>query len=142
MIVCGLLLSAIGMGWIGFAASPHLAYPVLVTPLVIGGIGNSAVFPAVESAVVGAVPADEMGKASGTNGMVRSLGGVFGIALLAAVFSAAGDDASARQFSDGFGPALAVCAAVGVIGAAAGLLVPRPAPMHEPDLTPSPAREA
>ena len=140
VITGGLLLSAIGMGWIGFIASPHLSYAALVAPLVIGGIGNSAVFPAVQSAAVGAVHTDEVGKASGANQMVRELGGVFGIALLAAVFAAIGGYASPRQFSDGFGPALIVCAAVGVLGAVIGLAVPRPRGILSPTRLFAPSR--
>ena len=44
-------------------------------------------FPAAQNSVVGAVPPEAIGKASGTNSTMRELGGVFGIALGVAVFA-------------------------------------------------------
>ena len=46
--------------------------------------------PAAQNAVLGSVAVAEMGKASGVFNMGRFLGGMFGIALLVAVFSANG----------------------------------------------------
>jgi hypothetical protein len=73
---------------------------------------------------VGAVGIAEVGKAAGTNSMMRELGGVFGIAVLVAVFAGAGSYASPVGFLDGFGPAIAVGAALSLAGAIAGALVP------------------
>jgi hypothetical protein len=56
--------------------------------------------------------------------MLRELGGVFGIAILVAVFAGAGSYASAETFSDGFAPAIAVSAALSLVGAIAGLGLP------------------
>ena len=55
---------------------------------------------------------------------MRELGGVFGIAVLVAVFSAAGSYASPEAFVDGFGPALGVTAGLSLLGAAAGMFIP------------------
>jgi hypothetical protein len=52
------------------------------------------------------------------------LGGMFGIAILVAVFAGAGSYASPEAFSDGFAPAVAVAAALSAVGAIAGLGVP------------------
>ena len=56
--------------------------------------------------------------------MLRELGGVFGIAILVAVFAGAGRYASAEAFTDGFAPAIAVSAALSLVGAIAGLGLP------------------
>lgn len=48
-----------------------------------------------------------------------------GVAIGVAVFAAVGGYASARAFSNGFAPALAVCAGLSLAGAVAGLLLPR-----------------
>jgi hypothetical protein len=56
--------------------------------------------------------------------MLRELGGVFGIAILVAVFAGAGGYASAEAFTDGFVPAIAVSAALSLAGALAGLALP------------------
>ena len=49
---------------------------------------------------------------------------MFGIAILVAVFAGAGSYASAEAFSDGFASALAVSAALSLLGAIAGLGLP------------------
>jgi hypothetical protein len=56
--------------------------------------------------------------------MMRELGGVFGIAVLVAVFAGAGGYASAQQFTDGFVPAVGVGAGLSLIGAIIGLGLP------------------
>src|SRR5215207_4665997 len=123
-MVGGLILQAIGMGWIGLIADPGLAYSEMIIPLVVAGCGVSMAIPAVQSSVVGSVGQDAIGKAAGTNSMMRELGGVFGIAISVAVFAGAGGYASAQAFSDGFGPAIFVAAGLALAGAAAGLALP------------------
>lgn len=66
-----------------------------------------------------------IGKASGTYNTLRQLGGVFGIAICAAVFAANGSYASPADFTSGFAPAMAGCAALAMVGAVAGLFVTR-----------------
>jgi len=96
--------------------------------LILTGLGFSAAIPAAQSSVLSHVAPQYIGKASGTFTMLRQLGGAFGVALAVAVFAGQGSYASAQAFSDGFGPALAICAALALAGSAAGLLAPgRPA---------------
>jgi EmrB/QacA subfamily drug resistance transporter len=124
--VAGLLCQAIGMGWIALIAGPDVAYGRLVAPLVIAGAGVSMAMPAIQNAVVGAVDPASIGKASGTFSMLRQLGGVFGIAVLVAVFTGAGGYGTPQLFSDGFTTALGAAAALSLLGAAASLGLPRP----------------
>ncbi len=124
-MVGGLFLQAVGMAWIGVVAQSGLAYPDIVAPLIVAGCGVSMAMPATQNSVLGAVAPHEMGKASGTFTMLRQLGGVFGIAVLVAVFSAAGSYASAQAFTDGFAPAIGVAAVLSLAGAAAALATPR-----------------
>jgi hypothetical protein len=56
--------------------------------------------------------------------MMRELGGVFGIAVAVTVFAAAGSYASPVSFTNGFGPAIGVTAALSLAGAVAGLALP------------------
>jgi sugar phosphate permease len=90
--------------------------------------------PAVQSSVIGAVPAAAIGKASGTSNTFRQLGGAFGIALAIAVFTHTGSLSSARSFTDGFTPALLMTAALCLAGAGCAVLIParrpRPRPTH------------
>jgi hypothetical protein len=81
--------------------------------------------PAAQSAVLTSVAPPDIGKASGAFSTMRQLGGAFGVAVLVAVFAGAGSYASAEAFSDGFAAATVACAGLSLIGAAAGLALPR-----------------
>ena len=132
-LVGGLLLGAAGMGWLALIAKPNLAYWQMVAPLVITGLGMSMTIPAAQSAVMSHVAPQHIGKASGTFTTVRQLGGAFGVAIAVAVFASAGGYQSAQAFSDGFGPALGVCAGLALAAALVGLLAPgRPAALGAP----------
>jgi putative effector of murein hydrolase len=84
--------------------------------------------PALQNAVVSSVAPASIGKASGAFNMMRQLGGVFGVAILVAVFSGDGGYASAQLFSNGFSAAIGAAAGLSVLGAAAGLGLPGRAP--------------
>ena len=85
------------MGWIALIAEPGMSYGELIPPLMVAGVGISMSFPAAQNSVIGAVPPEAIGKASGTNNTMRELGGVFGIAISVAVFAGAGSYASPRR---------------------------------------------
>jgi MFS family permease len=93
-------------------------YYELVVPLIVAGCGVSMAMPATQSASIGALPREAVGIASGIFSMMRHLGGVVGVAVLAAVFAAAG---GYESFSHGFTRAMAVCGALSLAGAIAGL---------------------
>lgn len=59
--------------------------------------------------------------------MLRYLGGLFGIAILVAVFSHTGNLHSAEAFSRGFSIAVGASAGLSITGAIAGLWLPRAA---------------
>ena len=124
LMVTGLLLQASGTAWIALIASPDLAYSQLLVPMIIAGVGISMAIPSAQASVLGSVSDESVGKAAGTNSVMRELGGVFGIAIAVAVFSGAGSYASAQAFTDGFGPAVGVAAALALVGAVAGSFLP------------------
>src|SRR5258708_32617705 len=124
LVAIGLLMRAIGLGWIAIIITPGVAYATMIAPLVVAGIGVSMAMPAVQNAVLGSVNFTEMGKASGVFNMGRFLGGIFGIALLVAVFSANGATNSPARFSAGFAAAMAVAAGRALLGAPAGAGLP------------------
>jgi EmrB/QacA subfamily drug resistance transporter len=124
-VIAGLFLQGAGMGWIALIAEPGLAYDRLIAPLVIAGCGVSMAIPAVQAAVVSSVAPEAIGKAAGVNSMMRQLGGVFGIAILVAVFTGAGGYASAPAFSDGFAPAIGVSSGLSLLGALVATALPR-----------------
>ena len=124
LIVSGLALQGAALAWIAIIAGPHVSYAALVAPLFISGAGLGLAIPAVTKAVVGSVPLGDIGKASGAFSTMRQLGGAFGVAILAAVFTAAGSYASPGAFSDGFAPALGAAAGLALAGAVAALALP------------------
>jgi EmrB/QacA subfamily drug resistance transporter len=124
-MVGGLLLQAAGMAWIAAIVEPDTTYGELVIPLIVAGIGVSMAIPSGQNSVVGSVAEQNIGKAAGTNSMMRELGGVFGIALSAAVFAGTGSYVSNAAFADGFSAAIWVAAALSFAGAVAGSALPR-----------------
>ena len=70
------------------------------------------------------VPPGDVGVAAGTNNALNALGGVFGVAILAAVFAARGSYASPAAFIDGFRAAEWTAAAVAAVGVPIAALAP------------------
>ncbi len=120
----GMALQAIGLGWVALVASPGMGYLELGVALTIAGVGTSMCFPTVANAVVNSVPPEEVGVASGTNSTLRELGGVFGVAILAAVFTHQGVYTSPPEFIDRFQLALLVAVGFSAIGIVPALLAP------------------
>jgi EmrB/QacA subfamily drug resistance transporter len=138
-MLAGLLLQAVGLGWLSAVVAPDVGYGTLVTPLIVAGVGIAMCFPTTANAVVASVPLRDAGVAAGTNNALREVGGVFGVAILAAVFAANGSYASPASFIDGFKPAMLVAALVPVIGVvAAALAPPKSATPHPDGPTPAP----
>jgi EmrB/QacA subfamily drug resistance transporter len=123
-MVLGMALQALGLGWVALMVEPDIGYLRLGIALTVAGIGTSMCFPSITNAVLGAVPPSEAGVASGTNSAVRELGGVFGVAVLAAVFIRQGVYTSPDVFVDGFQAALLTGAGITGIGFLAALLAP------------------
>lgn len=124
LIVVGLVLQAVGAGWLAIAADPGLGYGAMFGPFLVSGIGVSMAIPAAQNAALGELHLDLVGKASGVNSTLRELGGVFGIAVVVAMFAGTGSYASAQAFTDGFGPAIGVSAGLALVGAVVALAMP------------------
>jgi EmrB/QacA subfamily drug resistance transporter len=121
----GLLLQGIGLGWLALVVEPGVGYASLIGPLIIAGIGISMCFPTVAGAVVASLPVSDAGVAAGTNNAVREIGGVFGVAVLSAVFAASGSYASSASFISGFKVAEYVAAVISIVGTVWAVLAPR-----------------
>jgi EmrB/QacA subfamily drug resistance transporter len=139
LLVIGLALQAIGLGWLSLVSSPTVAYPTLVPAFIVAGVGMSLFFAPVANVVLASVRRDQEGIASGANNAIRELGGVFGIAILGAVFSAHGGYASGQAFVSGLSSAVWVGAAAVAVAAGAALLLPR---FRAASATPAAARSA
>jgi EmrB/QacA subfamily drug resistance transporter len=123
-MVAGLGLQALALGWLATEASVTQSYASMLVPFVLAGAGMALVFAPAASAILNSVRTEEAGKASGTTTAIRELGGTFGIAILATVFSSAGGYTSPQAFVDGLVPALWVGAAVLAAGALVATLLP------------------
>ncbi len=131
LVTLGLAMQAIGFAWVAAIAAPHMAYWHMIGPLLIAGAGISMAIPSAQNAVMNAVAPSELGKASGTFMTMRQLGGVFGLAIAAAVFTGAGSYVSPAAFSDGFVRALTVSAALSAGAALVAAFLPGRTPQME-----------
>ena len=120
----GLALDAVAFAWMAAVASPGVSYGALFPAFVLAGIGTASFFAPVANTVMASVRPEESGQASGATNAIREIGGVLGVAVLAAVFAGQGGFESPERMADGFQPALLVGSLALALGAAAALLVP------------------
>ena len=125
ILIAGMTLMAIGLAWMAGISSPTVAYPTLVPAFIVSGAGMGLFFAPIANVVLSAVPREDEGKASGVNNSIRELGGVFGVAVLAAIFSANGSYATPHTYVTGLVPALWMGAAVVAAGAVLAYALPR-----------------
>jgi EmrB/QacA subfamily drug resistance transporter len=121
----GLLMQAVGLAWIAEVSTPTSAYSAIVIPFILSGAGMALFFAPVANVVLSAVRPEEEGQASGANNAIRELGGVFGVAVLASVFSHYGGYQSGAAFVDGMTPAVYVGAVVVGLGGLAAFAIKR-----------------
>ena len=124
ILVPGLALMAVGLAWLASVVSPTVAYTALVPAFVVSGIGMGMFFAPIANVVLSSVLPEEEGKASGANNAIREIGGVFGVAVLASVFSANGSYLTPQAYVDGLAPAVWVGAVVVAVGAVVALAIP------------------
>jgi EmrB/QacA subfamily drug resistance transporter len=133
LMATGLALQAAGLAWMAAVITPTVGYPSLVGPFVIAGVGMGLFFSPVANVVLSAVRPEEEGQASGANNALREIGGVFGVAVLAAVFAHTGGSsipsepftAYQQDFAEAFRQSVYIGAAVVGAGAAAALFIPK-----------------
>ncbi|MGZ4218237.1 MAG: DHA2 family efflux MFS transporter permease subunit [Solirubrobacteraceae bacterium] len=135
IIVVGLSLLTTGFVWVAWRGSLRASWIELVIALLIAGVGISMALPTVPTAVLSAVPEQDMGKASGINYMAQRFGAVFAVAIGSTVFATYGGPQTAASVTAGFRPALWACAilaALGTLAATAMSARPTPAAKVEP----------
>lgn len=123
VLIVGMLLQGVGLGWIATIATAAAGYGQFVVPLIIAGIGISMAIPVASTAVLSAVAPHDMGKASGVNSTLQRFGAAFAIAIAAAVFTANGHLGTPLSFTAGFRPALVLVAGLSVLGAITAVAV-------------------
>jgi EmrB/QacA subfamily drug resistance transporter len=119
----GLTLQAVGLASLAAISAPTTPYWQLVAPFVVSGIGMAMFWAPVSNVVLSAVKREEEGQASGANNAIRELGGVFGVAVLASVFSSYGGYRTADTFVSGMNAAVAIGAGVVALGAVAAFAI-------------------
>jgi EmrB/QacA subfamily drug resistance transporter len=124
LMATGLALQAGAMAWLAAVSTPDIPYGQLVLPFMMAGAGMALVFAPSANAVLSSVRQSETGQASGATNAIRELGGVLGIAVLAAVFTGTGSYDSPQAYTDGMVSAVWVGAAVLAAGALVALLIP------------------
>jgi EmrB/QacA subfamily drug resistance transporter len=126
LIVGGLVIEAIGVGWFALAGNGSIGYGALVVPLVLGGAGIALSQATTPTAALSSVPREDMGRASGTQTTLQRFGGAFGVAIATAAFSASGGLASPAKVISGSHAALLVSAGMALLGAIAALAIQTP----------------
>jgi EmrB/QacA subfamily drug resistance transporter len=142
IIGVGLAMQSVALAWISFVSTPTTPYSDLIAPFIVAGVGMALFFAPSANVVLSAVRRSEEGQASGANNAIRELGGVFGVAVLAAVFANAGGYASSGTFVDGMNTAVLVGAVVVGLGALAAFAIPSRRPPAEVPVAVEPSFEA
>jgi EmrB/QacA subfamily drug resistance transporter len=86
-VALGFLLAAAGFGWLAFVESSW-AYASFVLPLVFLAVGLGIANGPASSGSTAAVPADQVGQASGISNMARYIGSAVAVAIVATIFNA------------------------------------------------------
>lgn len=124
LMLGGLMLQGIALGWIGLQMSADLAYAQLVGPFIMAGVGMGLVFAPSATALLATLGVVDHAKASGVNSTVREIGIALGTAVMTAIFVGAGGQLSPDLYVDAARPAVLVGAAVLFATAVASLWLP------------------
>ncbi len=125
LLASGLALQAVGLAWQALVVGDATTYPQLVPGLLLAGVGMGLTFAPSATAVLADMAGDDHGTASSVNATIREVGGAVGVAVIVAVFQAAGGALTPALFATGLRPAALVGAALVGVGALAALLMPR-----------------
>ncbi|MDA8168843.1 MAG: MFS transporter [Nitrospiraceae bacterium] len=86
MTASGMFVCAVSMFFMMFAGQ-HSSLVLLVSELVVLGIGMGMFTPPNNSAIMGSAPKEKLGVAGGVLNMMRSLGLIFGVDISGLIFS-------------------------------------------------------
>jgi EmrB/QacA subfamily drug resistance transporter len=124
LIVAGLVLLALGVGYLGLILAGDAPYAEQLPGYVAAGIGMGLAFSPLSNAVLAGVAPVDHAKANGANSTLREIGVALGIAALTAVFTGAGGSLTPADFAVAAQPAVLVGAAAIAVGALLALLLP------------------
>src|SRR5262244_2859103 len=113
----GMALFCAALLWISFSTR-YTSYGIIATQMVVLGIGMGFTQAPATEAIMGAVPKQKAGIASGVNGATRLFGGTLGVAVIGSVAASLYTSRLTALLPPGL-PARAVTAAEGSVGGAA-----------------------
>ncbi|HEY2305406.1 MAG TPA: DHA2 family efflux MFS transporter permease subunit [Streptosporangiaceae bacterium] len=85
ILMSGLTLFGIGMGWLALIAHPASSWPMFVAPLAVAGFGIGCIFAPMTTVAMRNVDPRMAGAASGVLNTVRQVGQVIGVAAVGAL---------------------------------------------------------
>ncbi|MEU2614736.1 MFS transporter [Micromonospora sp. NPDC007271] len=124
LVILGLTLQAIGVGWIGAVAEVNLDYAELVPPFVVTGLGLGIFLAPIARLAIGFAPPELDGVASGVSNAIRQFGVVLGVSVAGAILGAHEGFTSSQTFVDGLVTSHVVSAWVLGVGAVVALAIP------------------
>jgi EmrB/QacA subfamily drug resistance transporter len=136
VVLLGCLFGVASMAMLAYA---HGAKWELYIATALMGIGFGLAFAAMSSLIVGAVPPEQTGVASGMNANIRTIGGSIGAALMASIVTAdlgKGGLPKEAGYTNGFAMlagALVIAALAATLIPATGRLASRIASSNEPE---------
>jgi sugar phosphate permease len=90
LLVGALVISTIGMAWLG-QLSAHSSYLTgIALPMILLGAGQGGALGPLTAAGIAGVAPEDAGAAGGVTNVAHQIGGSLGLAVLVAVFAAAG----------------------------------------------------
>jgi MFS family permease len=85
ILMTGLTLFGVGMGWLALIAQPSSSWPVFEAPLAVAGLGMGCIFAPMTTVAMRNVDPRMAGAASGVLNTVRQVGQVIGTAAVGAL---------------------------------------------------------
>ena len=140
-MVLGLLVTSVSL-YLFAQMDATTTYSDLLPAFILLGFGIGITMSPMSTAAMNAVAVDKAGVASGTLQMFRMMGGTIGVAATGAIFQsklgafnpallAQGGAAEATRFTDALGAAMALGAALTLVGAMVAAVIIRGKPKHE-----------
>ncbi|KXO96230.1 MFS transporter [Tsukamurella pseudospumae] len=133
-IVAGLLILAIGMGWLSLIRPDGNFWVDVLPASLVAALGMSLAFiPSLGTAISSARP-EEGGLAAGIVNTSYQVGSALGLAAMTAIAAAFGADqlGNAQALTDGFSAAFLGAGAIALVGSGIALVTLRRTPAAEP----------
>ncbi|MFT4084530.1 MAG: MFS transporter [Nocardioides sp.] len=123
-LVVGLAAQTASLVWFAVLTETSAGYPAFVPALLLAGIGMGLTFAPSSTAVLQGLGEADFATASSANSTLREFGTALGVAVLVAVFEAAGGTISPTGYDGAIGPALLTGAAAVAIATIVALFAP------------------